>query len=115
MRLDEIGVVSWLIADKAGWHDRPTGDMDRVGLQLALVHSEVSEALDAYRHRGLEAWHKPDGKPEGMASELADVIIRVAELAHDQGIDLHVAVQEKIAYNRIRADVPNRSDTTKKF
>ena len=39
-------------------------------------------------------------------SELADIIIRVAELAYWNKIDLDSAVEAKQAYNRFRKDVP---------
>ena len=64
-----------------GWqpHDLTAGEV------LALLHSEVSEALDAYRMWDLEdatagsAYNSdgyPGAKPEGVGSELADVLIR---------------------------------------
>lgn len=72
-----------------------------LGDRLALVHSEVSEALEAYRESGstTEAWEREDGKPEGVPSELADVVIRVLDLCYVEGIDLQEHVQSKLAYN----------------
>lgn len=55
---------------------------------IALLHSEVSEALEAYRDHGLEdatqnlGQHQIEGtlpKPEGVGSELADVLIRLLD------------------------------------
>jgi len=73
------------------------------GTMLALIHSEVSEALEADREHGKVAWHKPGEKPEGVPSELADVIIRVLDLTAAYGIDIESAVLEKMAYNDTRA------------
>jgi NTP pyrophosphatase (non-canonical NTP hydrolase) len=42
-------------------------------------------------------------KPEGVASELADIVICVGDLAARLGIDLGRAVEEKHAFNETRA------------
>lgn len=115
MNLTEIGMIAWGIAEDAGWHDRSTGDADRIGLNLALVHSEVSEALEAYRKDGVRGYVEVDGKPEGWGSELADTIIRVCELAHMTGVDLALVTEQKMEYNRRRNDVPRGTDTRKRF
>ena len=42
-------------------------------------------------------------KPEGFPIELADILIRVFDLAEAWDIDLEAALQEKMAYNETRA------------
>lgn len=42
-------------------------------------------------------------KPEGLPSELADVVIRAFDLAHEVGIDLAASIDEKLTYNATRA------------
>lgn len=69
--------------------------------KLALIHSEVSEALEDYRNGAMHTGH-PYGKPVGFPSELADIIIRVCDLAGALGIDLEAEVARKAAYNETR-------------
>jgi len=72
-----------------GWHDegRETGTL------LALIHSEVSEALEADRK----------GDEENFAEELADVCIRVFDLCGLRGIDLEDAIFLKMNRNKGRS------------
>lgn len=59
---------------------------------IALIHSEVSEALEALRTYDRE----------NFAEELADVIIRVTSVAYGLGIDLDTEVAAKIVKNSTR-------------
>jgi len=47
-------------------------------------------------------WTGVTPKPEGMPSELADIIIRTLDFAAMFNIDVDKAVAEKLAYNRTR-------------
>lgn len=70
--------------------------------QFSLIHSEVSEAVEAYR-RGLMDDHLPN-RP-GTEVELADAVIRIIKLCENwKGFDLASAIVEKEAYNRTRKD-----------
>lgn len=57
--------------------------------RLLLVATEVTEAIRAI------------GTPE-YASELADIVIRVADTAAADGVDLQAAVEEKMKLNAAR-------------
>lgn len=72
---------------------------------LALIHSEVSEAVELVRQVDFDPrrqWHREDGKPEGLPSELADIVIRVLETAEALGIDMQSAMTEKNQFNKTR-------------
>ena len=59
---------------------------------LALIHSEVSEALDAYRKGDMKAFGK----------ELADVMIRVMDTAEGTGVKIDFEVVDKMRFNATR-------------
>ena len=100
---------------RAGWwHDLKSGE-DHVAVargssrfgkalvaeKLALIHSEVSEAMEGHR-KGL-----PDDKlPHRpmVEVELADAVIRICDLAGALGLDLGGAIAEKLAFNAHRPD-----------
>lgn len=85
------------LAKEAGWHDKPR----EVGTMLALIHSEVSEALEGFR-KDLMDDHLTDRKMAEV--ELADAVIRIFDLAGSQGMDLGGALVEKLEYNTRRLD-----------
>lgn len=68
-------------------------DTYKVPAVLALIHSEASEALEAFR--------KND--PMNFAEELADVLIRVLDCAQGLGIDIDAEVGRKLEKNRSRS------------
>lgn len=79
-----------------GWWDKPVN----WGEQIALMHSELSEALEAYR-----VGNPPDDKiPQfsGMEAEFADVIIRILNVAKQQNLDVIGAMVAKAEMNKTR-------------
>lgn len=102
------------------------------GTSIALIHSELSEALEEDRAGRPFFWYHctagngdgtrcnpkkwldcemegnedrcafRDTKPEGVAVELADAVIRIADLCGHLGIDLEAAIDLKTAYNETR-------------
>lgn len=91
-------------ATDAGWYrDRETGEPIKrnFGEVVALMHSELSEALEADR-KNLMDDHLPHR--DGRAVEFADCIIRILDTAEAEGLDVAGALIEKNRYNRERAD-----------
>lgn len=72
-----------------------------VPTKLCLIHSEISEAMEGHR-KGLMDDHLPHRSM--VEVELADAVIRIADLAGALGLDLGGAIAEKMTYNATRAD-----------
>lgn len=89
---------------QAGWYTNlDTGEklIRNVPEMLCLIHSEISEAMEGYR-KNLNDTHLTNRKM--IEVELADAIIRIADLAGYLELDLGGAYKEKVLYNANRAD-----------
>lgn len=82
---------------KAGWwnSERNRGEL------IALIHSELSEALEGIRKNQNDD-HLPHRKMEEV--ELADAVIRIMDYCGAFNLDLEGAIKEKLEYNKHRAD-----------
>lgn len=99
------------------WIDIKTGKkLERnKGELIALIHSEISEALEGER-KDLMDDHLPHRKM--VEVELVDALIRIFDYAGAFKLDLQGAFDEKMEYNKHRADhkIENRlKDGGKKF
>lgn len=92
----QVEVCRW--AKEKGWMDREVP----VPEQVALLHSECSEALEAYRNGEQISWTDEKGKPQGIASEYADVLVRLLHYSGLLGIDLEAEFNRKMNYNETR-------------
>lgn len=85
-----------------GWRNADGSTTTTFGEYIALGHSEFSEALETYRDHGVAEYTTPEGKPDDVGSELADVFIRVLDMCDIFGIDLEFEYARKMDYNWTR-------------
>ena len=83
--INSLCEVAYSVAKLKGWYS----DNIQTGTSLALIHSEVSEALEADRV----------GNRELFEEELADICIRVFSLCGHMNIDLEKRIVDKMVDN----------------
>lgn len=94
--LVDLMTVAHRINVTNGWWETDRND----GECIALIHSELSEALEALRHNNPPDQHlRHHGSLE---VELADAIIRIVDYARGKGLNLTGALMDKLEYNAIR-------------
>ena len=70
--------------------------------QVVLMHCELSEAIEEERAGRTDIWYGEGGKPEGVATELVDCMIRILDTLAARDIDIDALVAEKCDYNGTR-------------
>lgn len=73
-----------------------------IAQKLALVHTEVSEAVEALRKDGYESEEYGLFEKDSFADELADSIIRILDLCGELEIDIEKQIQWKLTKNKQR-------------
>ena len=91
-------------ATKSGWYiDPKTGEkvQRNFGEVVALMHSELSEALESHRKNTMD-----DKLPDrlGYEVEFSDTILRILDTAAALGLDVAGAFIEKNRFNGVRKD-----------
>lgn len=97
MYLNEIAKEIHENAKAHGWWDEERS----LGEIIALCHSELSEALEAYRNGDPMEWYN-NGKPDGIAVEMVDCVIRVFDYLAKEEINIDRILKEKHEYNKKR-------------
>lgn len=104
MTIQELLDEAHATAIEKGWWDGGI-ESRSVGDQFANFHAEVSEAWEEWRKYGMDGSmfiYKPGSKPEGIAVELADLLIRVADTCAAYKIPIEQAIRMKMDFNRGR-------------
>ena len=93
MTIKELTNLVLKQAKEKGFGTKP--DEVNVAEKIALIHSEISEAFEAYRHQNI------DGK-DGFKEELGDAVQRILHLCGIFDIDIEKEVLKKIENNKDR-------------
>jgi len=97
LRQPLIGVITPLAAVISQWNTHQGfWESDNTGEKIALMHSELSEALEADR-KDLPS-DKIDGF-SGVEEELADCVIRIMDFAGKHDLRLGEAIAAKLQIN----------------
>ena len=87
MHINELAAKHYEWVERMGWHNKTVLEA------LALIASEVGEAVNECRG---------EEPTKALGEELADIILRVVDLAQWQGIDLAAEIAAKMEKNEAR-------------
>lgn len=88
-RLNDIAYAHWKWVEEMGWHNSTVLE------KLALVTSEVGEAINECRH---------DELSDKFGSELADIVLRVFDMAECYNINIEQEIVNKMTANSLKGN-----------
>jgi len=93
MEINKLTEQVLKLANEKGW----VTDKDKVNVpeKIALIHTEIAEAYEAYRKKQIDG-------PHGFKEELADALIRIFHLCGVFEIDVEKEVLNKLEINKDR-------------
>lgn len=100
MQADQLFELCHQQSKDMGWWSEPPNDLI-ISLKLMLIVSEIAEGFEGLR-KSLKDDHLPHR--DMLEVELADAVIRIADLAEVLNYNLEGAMLEKLKYNRTRFD-----------
>ncbi len=86
-------------SESKGWHVNKDS-IEGISSKIALMHSELSEALESLREGDPPSDHIPEYT--GMEEEFADVIIRIMHVADLMNLRVSKALIAKLEFNKGR-------------
>jgi NTP pyrophosphatase (non-canonical NTP hydrolase) len=101
--IDEMVARVKALTTAKGWRVEVTGSHTgyEFAAYIALLHSEASEMLEAYREK-IWSGTTPAGKPIGIGPEAADVFIRLIDMVDIWDIDLAYEIERVLEYGWTR-------------
>lgn len=102
MNIKDLQKQSHCISLSKGFYDREVMSNSHlffIVTKLALVMTEISECIEGVRQKGIT---------ENFSEELADAVIRIADLAEYLNIDLEEVIAKKTAINSERPQRHNK-------